>query len=140
MSSSIDRAQRQLPLIVRWDNQRDWSADRLTESVQIRSDHDHDHAHDLLTDTSARCAHELRTRARTFDAYRRSTDILQTRLEHALCSQVEFDDQVRRDRPKDALCHRMGVMLVRIPFTVPLNQYETFIRQQLREAGFRGTT
>ena len=52
-------------------------------------------------------------------------------------TRAQFDAQVRRDRLKDALCKVMGVTLVRIPFTVPLNQYETFIRQQLQESGFQ---
>jgi hypothetical protein len=54
-------------------------------------------------------------------------------------TRAQFDAQVRRDRLKDALCKVMGVTLVRIPFTVPLNQYETFIRQQLQEFGFHSS-
>ena len=47
-------------------------------------------------------------------------------------SRDQFNDQVYRDRLKDSLCDKMGVRLVRIPFTVPRSRIEAYLRSELR--------
>ncbi len=45
----------------------------------------------------------------------------------------EFDNQMERDRLKNRLCENNGVLLIRVPYTVPLKDIPYYIEGKLRE-------
>ena len=51
-------------------------------------------------------------------------------------TRAQFDDQIYRDRLKEEMCRQAAVTLVRIPFTVPLKNYEIYLRGELQRIGF----
>jgi hypothetical protein len=46
-------------------------------------------------------------------------------------SRKEFEDLVERDRIKDILCKHYGVYLIRVPYNIPDDQLESYIRSKL---------
>jgi hypothetical protein len=55
-------------------------------------------------------------------------------------SRSEWDEQVYRDRLKQQLCQRVGVTLLHVPFTVPSNKVEQFIREEIQRVTLLGST
>lgn len=54
-------------------------------------------------------------------------------------SRSEWDEQIYRDRLKEQLCQRAGVTLVHVPFTVPSNKVEQFIRDEIQRVALLGS-
>lgn len=44
-----------------------------------------------------------------------------------------FDAQVRRDQYKIEQCHQQGIRLIVVPYTIPYDRIEAFLRQQLQK-------
>jgi hypothetical protein len=44
----------------------------------------------------------------------------------------EWEEQIHRDQLKAQLCQKTGVTLLHVPFTVPLNKMEQFLREEIR--------
>ena len=47
-------------------------------------------------------------------------------------SRAEWEEQIFRDRLKEASCKQIGVTLVHVPFTVQQKDVEGFIRQEIQ--------
>lgn len=47
-------------------------------------------------------------------------------------SELDFQEQVYRDKLKKRLCAENGVILVVVPFTIKLNDIETYIRDEIK--------
>lgn len=51
--------------------------------------------------------------------------------------QSDFEKQKRRDKLKRSVCHKLGIFLIEIPYTVKLKDIRTEIAKKLRRNGFR---
>lgn len=50
-------------------------------------------------------------------------------------SEQDFIDQVQRDRIKERLCSQRGILLISIPYVVPFEELEQYIRNKLKQKG-----